>query len=80
MRIAKRKDEKSDAAGESPGVLERRISEIERALQFSRAFLDQLSDDDEGNRRRLEEIAFTYERELDRLRSKKRKLSDARDH
>ena len=52
-------------------ALDRRISEVEAALNYSRSFLEQLSNDDEEGHKRLEEITYSYERELDRLRSKK---------
>ena len=71
MQSNDRKSEKGSRTAESPAALDRRISEVEAALNFSRTFLEQLSKDDEEGHQRLEEIAYSYERELDRLRSKK---------
>jgi hypothetical protein len=71
MQANDRKSSNSGHAVESHAALDRRISEVESALNYSRAFLEQLCVDDEEVHQRLEEIAYSYERELDRLRSKK---------
>ena len=69
MQANDRKSRDSGHALESAAALDRRISEAESALNYSRAFLEQLCIDDEEVHKRLEEIAYSYERELDRLRS-----------
>lgn len=63
--------DKTESECEPPELLDRRISEVEKAFSFSRAFLDQLCVEDKDLEERIEEIALSYERELDRLQLKK---------
>ena len=72
MQSTDRKKGKDAQTAESPETLDRRISDIEQALAQRRAFLEQLTNADDEVHQRVKEIAFSYERELDRLRSKKK--------
>ena len=71
MQANQRNPGRGGPTGESPAALDRRISEVEAALKYSREFLQQLAIEDQEVHHRIEEITYSYERELDRLRSKK---------
>lgn len=49
-----------------------RVAEVERSLRFTKDFLENLESPDDAGRERVEEIAYSLERELDRLRTSKR--------
>jgi hypothetical protein len=51
--------------------VEHQIDSVEEALFNTRKFLEGLGADTDELHRRVEEIRFSYERELDRLRAKK---------
>lgn len=71
MQLRDQIREKSESECDKRELLDRRISEAERAAIFSRTFLEKLWVEDWELKERAEEIALSYERELDRLRSMK---------
>lgn len=71
MQLREKMPDETESEYESPELLDRRISEAEKAVSFSRAFLDQLCVEDKDLEERIEEIALSYEREVDRLHLKK---------
>jgi hypothetical protein len=76
MPVSDQIPENSEGEHRSSESLDRRISEAEKAASFSRAFLEHLYVEDKELEERVEEIALSYERELDRLRVRKDRSGD----
>lgn len=80
MQLTDQRPDKSESECDAPELLDRRISEAERAATFSRTFLENLWIEDRELKERAEEIALSYERELDRLRSMMGRSGEAEGH